>query len=235
MRIKVVSLDIWNTILKIHAVFKGVAKVLAPTLNISEDELLSKLLTAYSSAKQARRRGELRATNAVKESLKIMAAELGIEPRVLRKIVSSVVEGLKPEEVVIDGALEAVKELNSLGVKVVTLGNVLFWRGIYTRHLLENLGFSKYITAQFYADELGVQKPDRKAFLMICRVLNVEPHEVIHVGDGIIEDFGGALSAGFRAALVTKDVDDVVTINEFIHFIPSIEYLPKLVRNLIKA
>jgi len=233
--VKVVSLDIWNTLLRIQAVFEGIAKVLAPTLKVSEGEVLDKVLKSYVSAKQARREGELRATNAVKESLRMLAAELGIEPRVLRRIVSSVVEGLKAEDVVIEGALEAVKEVSSLGLKVVTLGNVLFWRGIYTRHLLSNLGFSKYIAAQFYADELGVQKPDRKAFAMVCRVLNVEPHEVLHVGDGIIEDFGGALAAGFRAALVTSDVNDVVSINEFIHFIPSIKYLPKLVKSLIRA
>jgi len=230
--VKVVSFDVWNTLLRLEVVYERLAETLAPILKMEKDKVLEKILEAYNEAKRARRLGKLKASEILKSSREIMASKLGIDLKLLPNIIAKAMASIKSEEIVIDEVPKVLEDIKNLGLKIVTLGNVLFWPSTLTRKLLDSAGISRFFDAQFYSDELGVHKPDGKAFLMICKVLNVEPEEVLHVGDGIAEDLGGALTVGFKAVLISGHVSEPISIGDNIHIIPHIRHLTHVIKNL---
>jgi len=231
--VKVVSFDVWNTLLRLDRVYVRLAELVGTVSSMSKEEALNKILKAYKEAKKLRRLGKVKASEVVERSRSLMAEYLGLKEEVLTNLITKSFLLLKTNEVLIEDVPTILKYIKKLGLRTVILGNVLFWPSTYTRKLLESVGISKYFDAQFYADEVGVQKPDSKAFLIICKVLSVEPEEVIHVGDGISEDLGGALSVGFKAVLISDRVEKPISIGDSIHIIPHIRHLINVIK-LIK-
>src|SRR5437867_373828 len=48
-------------------------------------------------------------------------------------------------------------------------------------------------------------KPDRRLFQRALERLDVQPHEVLHVGDSEVDDVSGAKAAGLQVAWVNRD------------------------------
>jgi putative hydrolase of the HAD superfamily len=64
------------------------------------------------------------------------------------------------------------------------------------RMILEHLGVSKFLRQVFVSSELGADKPDPEIFRRALSVINLPPHEVLHVGDDSERDWKAASSAG---------------------------------------
>jgi putative hydrolase of the HAD superfamily len=58
------------------------------------------------------------------------------------------------------------------------------------------------------AEELGLWKPDPRAFEEFTRRLGVLPSECLFVGDHPEQDVAGAIAAGMQAVLIDHDSDD---------------------------
>ena len=91
-------------------------------------------------------------------------------------------------------------ELRSLGLK---LGVVSNWDPRLP-DLLEQLGIARHFGAVVYSSEVGVEKPDARIFRNACMRLGVSPENVLHVGDGRVEDAEGAVAAGLQALLLDR-------------------------------
>lgn len=61
---------------------------------------------------------------------------------------------------------------------------------------IKKLGLAKCNIAAFTSVTIGKRKPDPEAFLTVSQYLNVEPHEIIMVGNDIVEDIRGAQGVG---------------------------------------
>ncbi len=235
MVLKVVSFDVWNTLLKLEPLYRCMARIVAKTLGKSEDEVYELIVKAYKEAKIARARMDrIRSKEFIRISKELMCKYLGISEKALPAIITRAFNEVDLNSVLIDGVKDVLSEIKSLGLRIVIVGNVMFWPSIYNRELLRRVGIDSYFDVQFYADELGLQKPERALFLMVSKVMKVEPSEILHVGDGIVEDLGGALASGLKAVLITRSVDSWVKIEDVIHFIPNIRYLPEVVKYLAK-
>ncbi len=55
------------------------------------------------------------------------------------------------------------------------------------------------------AEEVGVGKPHPRPFELACERLGLPPAEVLHAGDDLVTDVGGALDAGLQAVWVRRD------------------------------
>ena len=55
------------------------------------------------------------------------------------------------------------------------------------------------------SEAVRAYKPDRRMFQHALDRLEVEPHEVLHVGDSDVDDVAGAKAAGLRVAWVNRD------------------------------
>lgn len=64
------------------------------------------------------------------------------------------------------------------------------------RMILEQLGISKFFRHVFVSSELGADKPDSLIFRRALKFINLEPEQVLHVGDDPERDWKSATAAG---------------------------------------
>lgn len=69
---------------------------------------------------------------------------------------------------------------------------------------LERTGVARYFRAGINAREFGVGKPDPRIFLAAAGAVEVQPQEILHVGDDATLDALGALNAGMQAAWLNR-------------------------------
>jgi putative hydrolase of the HAD superfamily len=91
-------------------------------------------------------------------------------------------------------------ELRSRGLR---LGVVSNWDPRLP-DLLEQLGIARHFDAVVYSSEVGVEKPDARIFRNAVMRLGASPEDVLHVGDGRVEDAEGAVAAGLQALLLDR-------------------------------
>jgi FMN hydrolase / 5-amino-6-(5-phospho-D-ribitylamino)uracil phosphatase len=69
---------------------------------------------------------------------------------------------------------------------------------------LARLGLDDYFVGQISAQSEGVGKPDPRIFHAACRILDLDPNQVLHIGDHPLDDVRGALDAGLKAAWLNR-------------------------------
>jgi putative hydrolase of the HAD superfamily len=101
-------------------------------------------------------------------------------------------------------AKPTLKELKARfpGLKIGLISNAGRSVGAYAR-MLESFGIARYFDSLTISCEVGFLKPRREIFEASLAALDVEPGEVIHVGDSFKADIVGATSMGMNAALYT--------------------------------
>jgi HAD superfamily hydrolase (TIGR01549 family) len=70
---------------------------------------------------------------------------------------------------------------------------------------VERVGIGAHFRASISASDFGVAKPDARIFLAAASAVQVQPHEVLHVGDDATMDALGALKAGMQAVWLNAD------------------------------
>ena len=91
--------------------------------------------------------------------------------------------------------------LRERGIRVGILSNTL-WSRDYHRRVFERDGVLDLIDADVYSSEIAWTKPHPQAFREAASALEVDPAEVVYVGDRPFEDVHGSQSAGMRAIWV---------------------------------
>jgi putative hydrolase of the HAD superfamily len=102
---------------------------------------------------------------------------------------------------VFPGVLELLARLTSLKARLGIISN--FDRRLYD--ILAQLGVRDAFEHVIISSEVGARKPAARIFLAAARRFNVEPHEILHVGNEPESDIAGARRAGFEALLVGED------------------------------
>jgi putative hydrolase of the HAD superfamily len=64
------------------------------------------------------------------------------------------------------------------------------------RFILQHLGISEYFPDVFISSELGADKPDPEIFRRAVKLMNLNPDQVLHVGDDPERDWKAASAAG---------------------------------------
>ena len=204
--IKVVSFDIWGTLLRLDVMLEGITREVSRISGIPEGRVREAFKTARKSIKELRHQGKLYPKNAVEVSQSTFARNLEVDVDVIKRACARAVL-FAPEDILIKETLEAVKLAKQLGKSTCCLGNVQFWPSSQTRILLERFGISDFLDKHFFSDELGAFKPQKEAFQAIASFFGVSLDEILHIGDREREDFRGATSAGCQAILIEEGSD----------------------------
>ena len=213
MRVKLVSFDVWNTLLDIEAMLSALSESLSEVTGIEEEETAGGVALARERIKRMRSKGVGNPERALEESQELLAEVLGIDVEPVKRAAARAVLRVG-DEIVLPGAKEALEGVKRRGLKVTVTGNVMFWPGSYTRLLLERFGLMDYIDRTFFADEVKAFKPMKEMFEKPLRVFNVRPEEAIHIGDTKAEDFEGALRAGMWAVWINPEAEGVRRMGE---------------------
>ncbi|HEX4690877.1 MAG TPA: HAD family hydrolase [Solirubrobacteraceae bacterium] len=97
-----------------------------------------------------------------------------------------------------EGAADAVADLRALGLRVGVLTN---GPGTMQRRKLEVIGLHDALDAICASGELGVAKPDPRAFALAAAALDSAPERTAMIGDNVTADIVGALGAGYALAV----------------------------------
>ncbi len=228
--IKAVTFDVWNTLLRLDVMRERMAEGIAEV--VGRDPLEMRLVVEELVRDIKTKRQRLEVADPLKASWEMLAERLECRTNDIK---NGVARGLlrvleDPEPLLFSDTLGVIRSLRDEMEKLAVIGNVLLWPGNYTRAILERLGIAEYMDLIVFADEAGAMKPDRRLFLNVLKELGVEPSEAIHVGDGIIEDLGGALSSGMKAAIIRPGAGRTTVIKELgVAIIPNIGFLPEAI------
>ncbi|WP_206447640.1 HAD-IA family hydrolase [Agrococcus sp. KRD186] len=99
-------------------------------------------------------------------------------------------------------AAPTLAALRARGVRIGVLTN-----GNHAQQLdkLETIGLAPLIDAVCTSEEIGVTKPDPRAFKILASRLGSTPANMAFVGDNLDQDIAGARAAGMCAGLVQHD------------------------------
>lgn len=93
--------------------------------------------------------------------------------------------------------LGTLRQLRSRGIRVALLSDN---PPASQRAKLGRSPIRPFLDATVLTGELDCSKPDLRAFSAVCRALDLQPHQLVMVGDNMARDVGGALAAGWRHA-----------------------------------
>ncbi|MBK7207666.1 MAG: HAD-IA family hydrolase [Elusimicrobia bacterium] len=99
-----------------------------------------------------------------------------------------------------DDALPTLRALRGQGFRVGVVSN---WDTRLVT-LAERMGLTKEVEFLLVSSIEGMVKPDRRLFHKALKHADVRPHEAVHVGDSLHEDYHGAVNAGLAALLLDR-------------------------------
>jgi len=210
--IRLISFDVWNTLLDINVMIENLVKALSELLEVSEKDIMERTLKTREEIKKIRKSRSGDPEKALEESQELLARALGVDIEIVKRATAKATLSVD-ERIVLPEVRETLKKLHGRYI-ITTTGNVMFWPSAYTRLILEKFGLAEYITKQFYSDEIKAYKPMKDAFLAPLRYFNVSPEEAIHIGDTKAEDFEGALNTGMYACWINSNVKKIERIHE---------------------
>ncbi len=98
-----------------------------------------------------------------------------------------------------EGALGTLATLRARGYRLALLSN---WDD-RLRGLVAGLKLEPFFEHLIISCEVGSEKPDGGIFSAAQRALAVEPADILHVGDSVHHDFGGATTMGWDCVIVS--------------------------------
>ncbi|WP_297549335.1 HAD family hydrolase [Thermococcus sp.] len=230
---KLVSFDVWNTLLDINVMLDAMAVELSKLMGACIIDVVEGIMLTRERIKAMRSKGTGNRERALEESQELLAELLGIEVELVKRATARAVLRVD-DEIVLPGAKETLEGVKRKGLKVTVTGNVMFWPGSYTRLLLERFGLMDHIDKTFFADEVKAFKPMREMFEKPLKAFNVKPEEAIHIGDTYAEDFEGALKAGLWAVWINPEAESVRRIHERGFEVPSVEGILEVLEEIEK-
>ncbi|MEA3312806.1 MAG: HAD family hydrolase [Caldisericota bacterium] len=103
--------------------------------------------------------------------------------------------------------LEKLKDNYNL----VLISNTGRTPGRVLKKLLKEFKILNYFDMLIFSDEVEMRKPEPKIFFTACEAFHVLSKEAVHVGDSILMDFNGALSAKVNPVLYLPNGNPPVT------------------------
>lgn len=97
-------------------------------------------------------------------------------------------------------AIETLRALRERGLELAVVSNF----DSRLRNILEGLGAASWFDGIFISSAVGYAKPDRRIFDFVIKSRQLVATNVLHVGDSVTNDIGGATNAGVKAILVDR-------------------------------
>jgi putative hydrolase of the HAD superfamily len=116
--------------------------------------------------------------------------------------------------VAVDGARECLAALTRAGVRRALVCDTGLTPGRVVRRHLGRLGLLEHLEVCVFSDEIGVPKPDPRAFRAALDPLSVCPGNAVHVGDLRRTDVAGARNVGMGAVRLRARHDDLSELPE---------------------
>lgn len=103
--------------------------------------------------------------------------------------------------------IASLQFLKSRGAGLNLLSNTGFIKGRTLRKVLSATGLGDLFDFELYSDETGFSKPKQEMFALVWKQAqeqhaSLQKEDILHIGDNVHADIGGAERFGFKAFLV---------------------------------
>lgn len=231
-----VTFDCWNTLLyeadweTAHAL--RVAELQAAAREAGRDVSRQEAQVAFDAGWERHMRlwREGFATGASEVALWSLA-ELGLrEPHpALEHLVGMFQEASHSSRVLgVEGARDLVEALGRAGTPCALVCDTGLTPGHVVRRHLKSCGLLSGLAIEVFSDEVGVPKPDPRAFRAALEPLGVNPEHAWHVGDLRCTDVAGARALGMTSVRIRARHDDTSELPEADHVVASHAELGRL-------
>lgn len=123
---------------------------------------------------------------------------------------------------------DALPTLHTLSAAGLVLGVVSNWEA-WLPDLLDHLGISDAFECVVASSDVHAEKPEAAIFAAGLRAVELEPNQVVHVGDSATDDVTGAIGTGMRAVFLDRSkMNAALTPAPVIHTLTEV---PPLVRS----
>ena len=109
----------------------------------------------------------------------------------------------------VPGAKEMLETLHRKGYRLFAASNSF---GHLQRSRLEQAGILHYFEDTYISMDIGYDKPDIRFYQEALRRCNLQPHEVLMIGDSMTTDVIGAQNAGIDARFFDRKSDDLYSL-----------------------
>ena len=65
-----------------------------------------------------------------------------------------------------------------------------------------NFNTKKYFNQEIYSSDIGLTKPDKKAFMYILKKMGIKPKDAWYIGDDFVNDIEGSKKAGLKTIYI---------------------------------
>ncbi len=93
-----------------------------------------------------------------------------------------------------------LKQLQSLGLRMIVFSN--FDERLIK--VLQELKLEHYFEKIICSTQIGLAKPDPRAFAKVAELVDLKPQNILHVGDGFENDYLAALRANMKALYLNR-------------------------------
>ncbi|MGD8546089.1 MAG: HAD family hydrolase [Candidatus Bathyarchaeota archaeon] len=132
--------------------------------------------------------------------------------------------------------LNWLKEQNK---KVGLISNTGLTPGFGLREFLTKKNMAKYFDLMLFSDEIHVRKPDPRIFHIAAEKLQVNPHQIVHIGDNLKSDIQGSKNAEFQTIYLTtetgkdiiseSDPNSLVSISRIFNSLEEDQIIPDMI------
>lgn len=232
--IKVVSFDVWLTLIKSNPAFK-------PKRTEIIDNILMDMFGTFASLEKitttikkvdvfhtqlCERTG--RHTMLPMDLWMLVFSELGVRPHSITEEMRVDIERKleahffdHPPELISPRTEIIMREILSMGIKgIYLISNTGFISGSIIRSYLEDRGMMLIFENAVFSDEESIAKPNPAIFERIVHDPLRDRNEYLHVGDSVVADFRGAKEAGMNALIINGPTE--ITLEDVPPFIKQL-------------
>ncbi len=204
--IKLVSFDLWQTVIKEDDEFLRLdmrANFICEMFDLqfqrvrAEIDDLAKVITAFHKKNQK--------TMKTRQRVELLLKNLDVfyNSKQLEKTVeyfSNVSLFLPPQ--LMPGIADFLRFLKTENLKIVMISDTGYTHGKDMRELLKIHRIFDFFDFFVFSDEVDVAKPSRKSFEIVEKeFLDIKPKEMLHIGDNPETDVLGALNSNWNAVV----------------------------------
>lgn len=106
-----------------------------------------------------------------------------------------------------DYVLPLFRELVSQGIRIAMLTDLT---AQIQHRKIRKLGIAEYVDVLVTSEEVGREKPDPAMFHLVVKKLQMQPEQLVMVGDSCEKDIKGARMAGMHGILYSRGKEDTI-------------------------
>jgi putative hydrolase of the HAD superfamily len=204
-----VTFDCWSTLIyEKSGQHGGRARQLAKLVGTDENRAEKAFAAGWKRHQQAwHHKTVFAGPDILRHTLQTLGVDL--PPYAFAEVLEQLEQDILAREIkAIDGAREFLAALRAAGIRTALICDTGFTPGRIVRILLARVGLLEHLEVAIFSEEIGVPKPDQRAFQSALSALSTRAEGAVHVGDLRRSDVAGARAAGMISVRFRGHHDD---------------------------